>query len=91
MNSINDTSKTSRHIGSFLYNNGYLGTNPWGPDTSGICNGSYCYYTDPTGKHFQLSAQLEKPSTQDLVTTTSGTLPNWSECPYGNYRIVGSL
>ena len=80
-------------IGDFLYSNHYIGSIPSGPSNGNgpFCGGDYAYYTDSTGTHFQISTTLQYPSAQDVATTTNGALPNWSECPEGNYRLTGSI
>jgi len=81
----------SWYIGNYFANNGYTSASiadPRGGTDSGC---RYYYYTDTTGTYFQFSAWLENPSAEDLQTTTSGSLPDWSACSKGNYRVNGSL
>lgn len=79
------------NIGSFFVNNKYTSgiiSDPRGGTTQGC---RYYYYTDPTGKYYQFSAYLENPSVSDIQSTTNGVLPNWGNCPMGNYRVTGSF
>lgn len=81
----------SWYIGNYFANNGYTAAPIMDP-RGGTSNGCrYYFYTDAAGKNFQFSAYLENPSAEDLATTTNGALPNWSECPWGNYRVTGSF
>lgn len=87
------TSSTS-FIGQVFKNNKYTSyfiTDPRGGTTSGC---RYYYFTDSSGKYYQFSAYLEKPTASDSATMTNGSPPlrdNGTLCNIGNYRITGSI